>query len=194
MSRCTNHLIAKAHATWRDAVRHLAPRSDAFASSDQDSRTFAGTSSIAAPEADRGPRSHRATHGRGQPHPYFVGRRPDEAAEVYAVTETDVRRLDREWRDGSPSLDWRDQDASALQLSRMLLARVTGMPPPRHLAEQFVLTVLADLPDDGFVLGSDEVWRWLQTVNAPHAVARAKPRGESRLARLSAGLRRSGAR
>jgi hypothetical protein len=194
MSRCTNHLIAKAHATWRDAARHLAPRSDAFGSSDQESRAFACTSCIAAPEADRGRRSHRATHRRRPPYPYFVGRRPDEAAEVYAVTATDVRRLDREWRDGPPSLDWRDQDASALRLGGMLLARVTGMTPPRHLAERFVLDVLADLPDDGFVLGSDEVWRWLQTVSAPHAVARGEPRRESRLARLSAGLRRNGAR
>jgi hypothetical protein len=190
----TNHLVAKAHARWRDAARHLAPRWDAFASSDQESRAFAYTSYTASPEADRGRRSHRATRRRRQPHAYFVGRRPDEAAEVYVVTETDVRRLDREWRDGSPSLDWRDHDASALQLSRMLLARVTGMPPPRQLAEQFVRNVLADLPDDGFVLSSDEVWRWLQTVSAPHAVARAMPRRESRLARLSAGLRRSSAR
>ena len=118
-------------------------------------------------------------------HTYFVGRRPDEAAEVYAVTENDVRRLDREWLDGPLSLDWRGHNVRVLQLSRVLLARVTGIAPTRELAEQFALSILADLPHDGFVLRSDEVWRWLRTVGAPRAVAQAKPRREWSLARLS---------
>ena len=99
---------------------------------------------------------------RRQRHTYFVGRRPHEVAELYAVTENDVRRLDREWL-GPPSLDWRGHDARGLQLSRVLLARVTGITPPREVAEQFALSILADLPDDGFVLGSDEIWHWLRT-------------------------------
>jgi hypothetical protein len=159
-----------------------------------ESRAFAFASHVAAPDAGRGRRSDRATHPRQQRHTYFVGRRPDEAAEVYAVTENDVRRLDREWFDGPPSLDWRGHDARVLQLSRVLLARVTGITPPRELAERFALSILADVPDDGFVLGSDEVWRWLRTVSAPHAVARAKPRREWWLARLSTAFRLSDAR
>jgi hypothetical protein len=153
-----------------------------------ESRAFAFASHAAAPDAGRGRRSDRAAHPRRQRHTYFVGRRPDDAAEVYAVTENDVRRLDRGWL-GPPSLDWRGHHARVLQLSRVLLARVTGITPPRELAEQFALGILADLPDDGFVLGSDEVSRWLRTVSAPHAVARAKPRREWWLARLSAAFR-----
>jgi hypothetical protein len=139
-------------------------------------------------------RPDRATRRSRQPHTYFVGRRPYEAAEVYAVTERDVQRLHRDRRDGPLSLDWRGRDARALELSRVLLARVAGITPRRELAEQFALSVLAGLPEDGFVLDSDEIWRWLRTASGPHHVAGTQPRRGSWLARLSAAFRRSGAR
>jgi hypothetical protein len=135
-----------------------------------------------------------ASTARRPPGTYFVGRRPYKAAEVYAVTDNDVQRLHRDGGDGPLSLDWRGQDARVLELSRVLLARVVRVTPRRELAAQFALNVLAGLPDDGFVLDSDEIWRWLDTVSEPHRVAGSAPRRESLLARLSAAFRRSGAR
>jgi hypothetical protein len=110
----------------------------------------------------------RAVHRRRQPHTYFVGRRPYEAAEVFAVTGRDVQRLHPNRRHGPLSLDWHGEDARAFELSRVLLARVARITPRRELAEQFALSVLAGLPDDGFVLDSDEVWRWLQQAGYSH--------------------------
>jgi hypothetical protein len=158
MSQRASRRTAKPHARWRYAARHLAPRWDPLVRSDAESRAFVSTSHVAAPDSGQG---HRATDRRRQRHTYFVGRRPHEVAELYTVTEYDVRRLDREWL-GPPSLDWRGHDMGVLQLSRVLLARVTGLAPSRGLAEQFALSILAQLPDDGFVLSSEEVWRWLQ--------------------------------
>jgi hypothetical protein len=145
---------------------------------------------MAAFEPDAPQRRDRATHRRRQPHTYFVGRRPYEAAEVYAVTEHDVRRLHR---DRPLGLDWRDH-RDGLELSRVLLARVAGMTPRREVAEEFALSILAGLPDDGFVLDSDEIWRWLQSLSRPYGVVRAEPRRESWRARLLAACRRTGAR
>ena len=145
-------------------------------------------------EYDSPQRRDRAAHHRRQPHTYFVGRRPYEAAEVYAVTERDVQRLHRDSRDGPLSLDWRGPDARALELSRVLLTRVARTTPRREVAELFALSILAGLPDDGFVLDSDEIWRWLQTVSEPHGRAQLEAPRESWLARLSAAFRRSAAR
>jgi hypothetical protein len=139
-------------------------------------------------------RGDGAARRRRQPHTYFVGRRANEAAEVYAVTENDVQRLHRDRGDGPLGLDWRGQDARALELSRVLLARVARMTPRRELAKQFALGILVRLPDDGFVLDSDEIWRWLQAESGPQRVAGTAPRRGSWLARLSAAFRRSGAR
>jgi hypothetical protein len=133
-------------------------------------------------------------HRRHSARTYFVGRRPYGAAGVYAVTENDVQRLHRDRGDGPLSLDWRGQDARALELSRMLLGRVASMTPRRELTRQFALSILAGLPDDGFVLDSDEIWRWLHAVSGPHRVAGTAPRRQSWLARLSAAFRRSGTR
>jgi hypothetical protein len=137
-------------------------------------------------------RRDRATHRSRQPHTYFVGRRPYEAAEVYAVTDRDVHRLHRDRRDGPLSLDWRGRDA--LELSHVLLARVAGMTLRRELAEEFALSILAGLPEDGFVLDSDEIWRWLRAVSESHCCVQFEPPPESWLARLTAAFRRSGAR
>jgi hypothetical protein len=113
----------------------------------------------------RPPRRSRARHT------YFVGRRPYEAPEVYAVTDDDVRRL-RPDRRGSPlALDWRAGDPPAVKLSHMLLTSVAGHRPPRELEQRFALDVLAALPDDGFVLESNAIWRWLQQAAEPEDFA-----------------------
>lgn len=142
---------------------------------------------MAAFEYRRPRRRERAGHRRRQPRTYFVGRRPYEVAEVYAVTEDDVQRL----RGGPLNLDWRGHDARALQLSHVLLAWVAGIAPQRALAVQFALSVLAGLPDDGFVIDSDEIWRWLQKTSCPHD-AQSEPRRRPWLLRLGDALRRTG--
>jgi hypothetical protein len=64
----------------------------------------------------------------------------------------------------------------------------------RELAEQSALSILTGLPDDGFVVDSDEVRRWVQKVSKPHGRAQLEPPRESWLARLSAAFRRRGVR
>jgi hypothetical protein len=84
----------------------------------------------------------RQPHRSGARHTYFVGRRPSEAPEVYAVTDDDVRRL-RPNRRGSPlALDWHAGDARAVELSHLLLTSVTGHRPARDLEQRFALDVL----------------------------------------------------
>jgi hypothetical protein len=88
------------------------------------------------------------------PHTYFVGRRPCEAPELYAVTATDVERLE--------ALDWRGGDAGALRISHLLLERVVEPEPSGDLAALFTLAVLPALPADGFVLDSDAIRDWVK--------------------------------
>ena len=96
------------------------------------------------------------------PPAYFVGRRPYEAPEVYAVTGSDVRRLRPGREGGVLALDWSTPDARALELSRVLLSCVAFIVPSRALEEHFMHDVLVGLPDDGFVLDPEVVWQWLQ--------------------------------
>jgi hypothetical protein len=88
------------------------------------------------------------------PRPYFVGRRPFEAAEIYFVTATGVERLER-------NLDWRGSPAARMNLSDVVIRRVTSQRPSRELNARFALYVLDNLPDGGFVLACDDVRRWL---------------------------------
>ena len=99
---------------------------------------------------------------RRHPRAYFVGRRPYEAPEVYAVTADRVVRLHPVSEGGVLSLDWHSPDARALELSQVLLTSVVCLTPSRGLKEHFMHDVLSRLPDDGFVLDSEEIWRWLQ--------------------------------
>jgi hypothetical protein len=125
---------------------------------------------------------------RRLPRAYFVGRRPYEAPEVYAVTGGDVRRL-RPGRDGGVlTLDWGTPDARALELSHVLLTCVVSIVPSRALKEHFMHEVLVGLPDDGFVLDSEVIWQWLQRKDVrglAHTIA-GRP---SLLARLCSRLR-----
>lgn len=140
---------------------------------------------------------HRARRGRAR-HTYFVGRRPYEAPEIYAVTEDDVRRLRPGRRHGpltrieAPvTFDWHAADARALELSHVLLTSVAGgHRPRRELEERFVLDVLAALPDDGFVLASDAILRWLDEARGPRDSPQLEPPPWSRLQRLRGVFRR----
>ena len=129
---------------------------------------------------------HRPRRSRAR-HTYIVGRRPYEAPEVYAVTEDDVRRL-RPDRYGSPlALDWHAGDARSIELSHVLLTSVTGRHRPSpELEERFALDVLAVLPDDGFVLESDVILRWLREAGEPGDSAQLEPPRRSRLEWLRA--------
>jgi hypothetical protein len=96
---------------------------------------------------------------RKAPHTYFVGRRVLEATELFAVSAADVERLTSDRRYGAPGLDWRGGD-TALELSHLLLERVAEPPPSRELTTHFARSMLAPLPEHGFVLDSDTVWKW----------------------------------
>jgi hypothetical protein len=125
---------------------------------------------------------------RRLPRAYFVGRRPYEAPEVYAVTGGEVRRLHPSREGGVLALDWCTPDARALELSHVLLTCVASIVPSRALEERFMHDVLVGMPDDGFVLDSEVIWHWLQRKEVrglPHTIA-GRP---SLLARLCSRLR-----
>ena len=133
---------------------------------------------------------HQLRRGRAR-HTYFVGRRPYEAPEVYAVTDDDVRRLRPDRDHGPLAIDWHPTDARALELSHVLLTSVTGGHRPlQELEERFALDVLATLPDDGFVLESDAIRRWLDEAWEPRNSAPLEPPRGPRLERLRAVFRR----
>jgi hypothetical protein len=127
-----------------------------------------------------------------RPPAYFVGRRPYEAPEVYAVTRQQVKRLRPAGEGGVLSLDWEAPDARALELSHVLLTSVAYVSPSRDLQEQFVYDVLAQLPDDGFVLDSDSIWKWLLQVGQVDEFADSGTARRSWLSRLWGGFRRAG--
>jgi hypothetical protein len=106
-------------------------------------------------------RSHRAPQGRDGGSTYYVGRRQFEAPEVYAVTDRDVQRLRSARRYGEPGLDWNGSSAARMELSHVLISRVAGLSPSRELQARFVLGVLGELGDDGFVLETEDIWNWL---------------------------------
>jgi hypothetical protein len=101
---------------------------------------------------------------RAAQHTYFVGRRLFDAVEVYAVTATDVQRLRSRRRYGERVLD-----------SHVLLSGVAELRSSRDLDERFALYVLAHLPDEGFVLDSGDVFRWLRLASEPQDFAPADP-------------------
>ena len=117
-------------------------------------------------------------------HTYFVGRRQFDAAEVYAVTAKDVQRLRSERHYGERILDWHGGGRAGMELSRALLTKVAELRPSRDLDERFALYVLAHLPDDGFVLDSTEVWRWLLLASDTQDFTPAQPGRHSWTGRL----------
>ena len=125
------------------------------------------------------------------PQTYFVGRRPFEAPELYAVTRADVERLRSAQHHAEPALDWRGDDAAQLELSDLLLARVLEPTAPRELTVRFARSVLAALPEEGFVIDADAVWGWVLVASGSEERSSNVPRlRRSWLAGLLTSLRR----
>jgi hypothetical protein len=97
-------------------------------------------------------------------HTSFVGRRPFEAAELYALTGDHVERLRPAHRDQATTLDWRGGSEELLALSHAVLSRIGEQRSSTEVERRFA-TFLARLPCDGFVIDGDEIERWLRTVN-----------------------------
>jgi hypothetical protein len=95
-------------------------------------------------------------------HSYFVGRREFETTEVYEVTDAHIERLRSRHRVGAADLDWHGTEAARMELSRLLISRVTKRRPSRDLQARFALYVLERLPDGGFVLDAEDLSRWVR--------------------------------
>ncbi len=109
--------------------------------------------------------AHTPTRDAPQPteaHTYFVGRRGSEAAEVYAVTVAGVERLRSKPGARESSLDWHGSEAARMELSHLFISRLIGQRPSRDLQARFALYVLNRLPNEGFVLDSHDLSRWLR--------------------------------
>ncbi len=115
---------------------------------------------------------------------YFVGRRDFEAAEVYVVTATVADRLRSTRRYGQLSLDWQGSSSARMELSHVLISHVAEQRPACELEERFALYVLSGLPDDGFVLDADEIWRWLKVASDDRDFLPTKPASRSWVGRL----------
>jgi hypothetical protein len=104
---------------------------------------------------------HPTPQGHDGQSTYFVGRRQFEAPEVYALTSSNVKRLESSRRYGEPELDWQGSSAARMELGHLLITRVAGQRPSGELLTRFAVYVLSELSDDGFVMDSEEIWNWL---------------------------------
>jgi hypothetical protein len=140
------------------------------------------------------PDDHATENRAAPPRTFFVGRRPFEAPELYAVTATSVERLGSARRFGTSELDWHAADAaSMLELSHALLAHLAEQTPSRQLVARFVADILIQLPSDGFVLGSEAILPWIHEAGGPHDWSPThRPQHRSWLDRLRSLVRRGG--
>jgi hypothetical protein len=104
----------------------------------------------------------------------FVGRRAVGGARVYVLTPAGVERLESRRRHGSarldwqgPRLHWRGPDASAMELSHVVLVHVARQLPSTNITALFVEDVLLKLPKHGFALESAEVEAWIRFMTLP---------------------------
>jgi hypothetical protein len=112
------------------------------------STTF-GTPAAAAPPRARVPKR------------FYVGRR-SETAEAYVVTSRKVERLRPRAHCADAAFDWAsDAGPGAIELAFAILRDATRRRPPEPACVQFQADVLASVPWAGFVLGCDDVARWL---------------------------------
>jgi hypothetical protein len=123
---------------------------------------------------------------------HFVGRRPFEAPEVYAVSRTSVERLRSTRRFGTGSLDWRGSEREVMELSHALLMRVARRAPSHELASRFALGVIVRLSEDGFVLHADEIRAWLDAHGGDADFMPPAPRRRAWPGRLLGVMRRPG--
>jgi hypothetical protein len=127
---------------------------------------------------------------RKAPHAYFVGSRLLGIPAVYAVTAYDVEPLLPQRSRRAHNLDWRGSPYSLIELSHVLLTRITEQRPAPALEARFALCVLAPLPEDGFVLDADHVWLWLRLTSRPEDfLGPYLPQRWAAVTRLLAGLR-----
>ncbi len=62
--------------------------------------------------------------------------------------------------------------------------RVVEQRPSREVQARFALYVLDRLPDGGFILDADDVWRWLKLASDPEDFSQensSRPSGRGRL-------------
>jgi hypothetical protein len=91
-------------------------------------------------------------------------------------------------RSGAPSLDWHGGEAATMELSHLLITRVTKRRPSHDLQARFAFYVLRRLPEGGFVLDSEDLARWLRVAGDGQASAPEPPPRRSWLSRRRAGL------
>src|SRR5271155_3555008 len=113
-------------------------------------------------------------------HAYFVGRRPFEAAELYAVSAAEVQRLRPTGRYDASELDWHGSDSAVMELSHVLLTQIVDARPSERVDAWFAMEVLAQLPHEGFVLDRDDIRRWLGLVAGPREFFEAEAPRRSR--------------
>jgi hypothetical protein len=126
-----------------------------------------------------------------RPHSYFVGHREFEAAEVYEVTVRGVKRLRSRRLYGDASLDWHGSETARMELSYLLISRITKERPSRDLQSRLALYVLGRLPDGGFVLDVDDLSRWIRVAGDGHYSGSAHPAPRLWVGRVRRGLGRS---
>jgi hypothetical protein len=73
-----------------------------------------------------------------------------------------------------------------MELAQLLISRVTKRRPSRDLQARFALYVLDRLPEGGFVIDSDDLWRWLRVAGDAYDSVPALDRRPSRFGRLRA--------
>jgi hypothetical protein len=80
-----------------------------------------------------------------------------------------------------------------MELGHALLARLADQTPSPQLVAHFVVDVVSRLPDAGFVLGSEEIWLWIDSAGDPQDWSPTEPpRRRSWLDRLRRIVRRAG--
>jgi hypothetical protein len=104
----------------------------------------------------------------------FVGSRGPGGARVYVLTPGGVEQLHSRRRHGSarldwqgPRLHWRGPDASGMELSHVVLARVARQLPSTTVTALFVEDVLLRLPKHAFALESAQVEAWIRFMTVP---------------------------
>jgi len=112
---------------------------------------------------------------------FYVGRRAGRP-EVYIVTLRDVEPLRPPTKSGDAAFAWgSDARHAGADLAFAILAHATGRQPPERVCDRFCAEVVMSLPSAGFVVGCDDIARWLTAKRlAPETWRRAPGRGVRR--------------
>jgi hypothetical protein len=90
----------------------------------------------------------------------YVGRRGEAGVTIHALTGSGVEPLCSDARFGSRELDWAGE-IPAVELSHLLLSRLTGLRPTGALAARFAVLVLMEFPATGMHLEALRILEWL---------------------------------